>query len=219
MRAISVLFITCVCAGQQAPNSERIRAAMQASIEAQRASVRTQQQKSMPSTTVAASADSFFTVPWASAVPVVSLPAPPGECDAIAEPQLANLINDAATREQMKPAILRAVIERESAGKPCAVSAKGAQGLMQLMPATAAQFNVDDPFDPKQNVDAGTKLLKQLLSKYGNDLSLALGAYNAGSGRVDKDGSVPEIPETQSYVTDILERVKALESLQQRRVE
>ena len=75
---------------------------------------------------------------------------------------------------------------------------------MQLMPATADQFGVSDPFDPKQNVEAGTKLLKQLLAKYGGDVSLTLSAYNAGSGRVDRDGGVPQIPETQKYVTDIL---------------
>lgn len=74
---------------------------------------------------------------------------------------------------------------------------------MQLMPATAEQFGVTDPFDPRQSVEAGTKLLKQLLTKYNNDISLTLAAYNAGEGRVDKDGAVPQIPETQNYVTTI----------------
>ncbi len=72
------------------------------------------------------------------------------------------------------------------------------------MPATAETLQVADPFDPKQNVDAGTKFLKQLLTKYSGDVALALGAYNAGSGRVDKDGVVPDIPETKSYVANIL---------------
>ena len=70
------------------------------------------------------------------------------------------------------------------------------------------------PFDPKQNVDAGTRFLKQMLSRYGNDLALALGAYNAGPARVDRDGPLPDIPETQSYVSDILTRVKALQTIQ-----
>ena len=74
---------------------------------------------------------------------------------------------------------------------------------MQLMPATSEQFGVKNPFDPRQNVEAGTKLLKQLLTKYKDDISLALAAYNAGEGRVDRDGGVPQIPETQNYVNDI----------------
>jgi soluble lytic murein transglycosylase-like protein len=78
---------------------------------------------------------------------------------------------------------------------------------MQLMPATAEEFNVDDPFDPKQNVDAGAKLLKSLLERYKNDPALALGAYNAGPDRVDQAGGVPRIPETADYVTAILEKL------------
>ena len=74
---------------------------------------------------------------------------------------------------------------------------------MQLMPATSEQLGVKDPFDPRQSVEAGTKLLKQLLTKYNNDVSLALAAYNAGEERVDRDGGVPQIPETQNYVNDI----------------
>jgi len=76
------------------------------------------------------------------------------------------------------------------------------------MPSTASQFSVSDAFDPKQNIDAGTKLLKLLLMKYAGDVSLALGAYNAGPGRVDKEGGVPQIEETQSYVAEILGKLK-----------
>ena len=75
--------------------------------------------------------------------------------------------------------------------------AKGGQGLMQLMPATQDQFNVTDPFNPMTSLDAGTKLLKQLLERYHGDLSLALSAYNAGAATVDKAGGIPQIPETQ----------------------
>jgi soluble lytic murein transglycosylase-like protein len=78
---------------------------------------------------------------------------------------------------------------------------------MQLMPATAEEYDVDDPFDPQQNVQAGARLLKSLLARYNNDPALALGAYNAGSGRVDREGGVPPIPETTDYVAKILEKL------------
>ena len=78
---------------------------------------------------------------------------------------------------------------------------------MQLMPATQAQLDVRDPFDPQESLSAGAKLLKQLLDRYHGDLALALSAYNAGVGRVDRTFSVPEIPETKDYVTDILGRL------------
>jgi soluble lytic murein transglycosylase-like protein len=120
---------------------------------------------------------------------------------------LSALIDQNATKEGVKPELIRAVIEKESANRPCAISPKGAQGLMQLMPDTAQQFAVADPFDPKQNVEAGTKLLKQLLTKYNGDVSLALSAYNAGSGRVDQEGGIPQIRETINYVADILAKL------------
>ena len=78
---------------------------------------------------------------------------------------------------------------------------------MQLMPITQSQFAVANPFDVKENIDAGTKLLKQLLDRYGGDLAKALSAYNAGAGRVDKSGAVPDIPETRNYVLSILEEL------------
>src|SRR5205085_361018 len=94
---------------------------------------------------------------------------------------------------------------QESGSRPCAVSAKGAQGLMQLMPATSQQFGVADPFDARQNIQAGAKFLKQLLTRYGGDVTKALAAYNAGPGRVDQaGGAVPGIPETIHYVSSIL---------------
>jgi len=82
---------------------------------------------------------------------------------------------------------------------------------MQLMPATAEQFNVQDPLDPKQNVEAGAQLLKLLLGRYDNNLTLALSAYNAGSGRVDQEGGIPPIPETLNYVADILRKLRPTE--------
>jgi hypothetical protein len=144
-------------------------------------------------------AASFFTVPWVETpVPFSSPP-----CDPLPAADLDKLVEQNSQQEGVKAELIRAVIAQESGARPCAVSWKGAQGMMQLMPATSEQFGVKDPFDPKQNVEAGTKLLKQLLTKYNNDVSLALAAYNAGEGRVDKDGGVPQIPETQNYVNDI----------------
>ncbi len=149
-------------------------------------------------------AASFFTVPWVeSPVPFSSPP-----CDPMPQTELDKLVEENAQQQGVKPELIRAVIAQESGGRPCAVSWKGAQGIMQLMPATSEQFGVKDPFDPRQNVEGGTKLLKQLLTKYNNDVSLALAAYNAGEGRVDREGGVPQIPETQNYVSDIQSKLQ-----------
>jgi soluble lytic murein transglycosylase-like protein len=147
--------------------------------------------------------DSFFTVPWIDSV--AGRLAPP--CDPMAKPELDQLIEQSAKQQGVKSELIRAVINQESGSRPCAVSSKGAQGLMQLMPGTAEQLSVADPFNAKQNVEGGTKLLKQLLAKYNGDVALTLAAYNAGSGRVDRDGGVPAIPETMSYVTSILAKL------------
>ena len=117
---------------------------------------------------------------------------------------MSSYIQQAADREGLSPDLLRAVINKESSYRPCAVSPKGAMGLMQLMPGTADSLNVRNPFDAKENINGGSRLLRSLLDRYGNDLSLALGAYNAGSGAVDRWGGVPAYPETQRYVADIL---------------
>src|SRR5580658_3546007 len=144
-------------------------------------------------------AASFFTVPWVETpVPFSSPP-----CDPMPAADLDKLVEQNSQQEGVKAELIRGVIAQESGARPCAVSWKGAQGLMQLMPATSEQFGVKDPFDPRQNVEAGTKLLKILMTKYKDDVSLALAAYNAGEGRVDRDGGVPQIPETQNYVNDI----------------
>jgi soluble lytic murein transglycosylase-like protein len=205
MRSVqAVLAVVCLstaATAQSQPNAqEAATAAMKASVEKQRASVLIQVNSVIGKTAPAGS--SFFTAPWVGSSPANAI-APPA-CDAMAAPELDQLIDQNSKTHGVKPELIRAVISQESANRPCAVSIKGAQGLMQLMPATAEQFGVSDPFDPKQNVEAGTKLLKQLLAKYGGDVSLTLSAYNAGSGRVDRDGGVPQIPETQKYVTDIL---------------
>lgn len=109
----------------------------------------------------------------------------------------------AAARHNVDPNLVRAVVKVESNFNSNAVSRKGAMGLMQLMPQTARQLNVKNPFDPDQNVDAGVRHLKQLLENYGGDVNLTLAAYNAGSGAVARSSGVPRFAETQNYVRRI----------------
>jgi hypothetical protein len=111
-----------------------------------------------------------------------------------------SLVREAAERHNVDPALVRAVIETESNWNPAAVSRKGATGLMQLIPTTAQRFGANDAFDPKQNVDAGVHYLKTLLERYNGNLDLALAAYNAGEGAVDRAHGVPSFRETRSYV-------------------
>jgi len=125
-------------------------------------------------------------------------------CNPPGIPIYDGLIDKHAKQAGLSAALLRAVIRKESAFNPCAMSRAGAKGLMQLMPETAEMMEVADPFDPEQNLRGGSRFLKMLLDRYGGDLSLALGAYNAGPSRVDKLGRVPAIPETQDYVKTIL---------------
>nr|WP_320827219.1 lytic transglycosylase domain-containing protein [Reinekea sp.] len=114
-------------------------------------------------------------------------------------------IRNAAYLYDMDSALIKAVIAQESAFKIDAQSHKGAMGLMQLMPGTAAQYQVRDILDPKQNIYAGTQHLRYLLQRY-SDLSMALAAYNAGEGAVAKYQGIPPYRETQNYVTQVLGR-------------
>jgi len=116
----------------------------------------------------------------------------------------AQLIRAAAQKHGVDEELISSVITAESAFNPRAVSRKQARGLMQLMPATASRLAVSDAFDPAQNVDAGTRYLKLLLEKYGQDLTLALAAYNAGPDRVAQYGGVPPFSETRAYVRRVL---------------
>jgi soluble lytic murein transglycosylase-like protein len=117
----------------------------------------------------------------------------------------AGLIDQTAKRLALQPALLRAVIAIESAFDAHAVSRAGAQGLMQLHPATAKRYGVGDAFDPEQNVHAGARYLSDLLRRYGNDLELALAAYNAGEDAVDRHGRhIPPYRETREYVPAVL---------------
>jgi hypothetical protein len=114
------------------------------------------------------------------------------------------LVRRTAVQFDVEPELIDAVIRQESAYNPYAVSHKGAKGLMQLMPATAERFGVKDVFDPAENVQGGVKYLRQLLDRYDGDRRLALAAYNAGEGAVDRFGGVPPYAETQDYVERIV---------------
>ena len=195
-------------------------AGVQASIDKQRASVAKGLAASIgKQASTTAPAASFFNLPrLAPAPPPLIAPEPTMReatlpdviCDPVPEASIAPILLDAAQREGLEPRLLTAVIQQESAFRPCAVSQKGAQGLMQLMPDTSTEFGVKDPFDPKQNVDAGAKYLKELIGRYSGNLAVALGAYNAGPAKVDEAGGVvPPIPETTDYVSQILSRLAA----------
>jgi soluble lytic murein transglycosylase-like protein len=182
-------------AGRQAS----ARARMEAAIARQKQTVKRQLGRAQTGD------DSFFTVPWQQPLAPVAGPAGAPHCPALPAGDVDRLVSEAAKREDLPADLLRSVMAQESGFYPCAVSSKGAQGLMQLMPDTAAQLGVKDPFDPVENVASGAKLLKSLLQRYGGNVQAALGAYNAGPGRVDAaGGGVPPILETVQYVQRIL---------------
>ena len=122
----------------------------------------------------------------------------------------AEIIDAVSVRHGVPSALVYALIEVESAYRPAARSPKGAMGLMQLMPATAKQYALTDPFDPMANIEAGTRHLRSLLDRY--DVDSALAAYNAGEGPVRKFGGVPPYPETRRYVAKIRELVDAAQN-------
>ena len=117
--------------------------------------------------------------------------------------RLDRIVREAAERHQVDPALVKAVISTESGWNPQAVSRKGAVGLMQLIPETAQRFGVGNPYDPAQNVEAGTTYLKTLLDRYDGDLNKSLAAYNAGEHAVDRSGGVPAFRETRQYVQKV----------------
>jgi soluble lytic murein transglycosylase-like protein len=125
--------------------------------------------------------------------------------------QYDSIIEHAAVSSALEPNLLRAVIVVESGFNSHAVSKRGAVGLMQLMPATATRFGVSNPYDPRQNVHAGARYLKFLIDRFGQDIRLALAAYNAGEEAVDRNGGqIPPFYETQLYVPRVLKIYKML---------
>ncbi len=172
----------------------------QSSIEKQRAAIAIQREAVRKQSEMAAQ--------WQGPLRPPEIDAPVPDCPPVADAEVTPLIETAAKQHRVEPKLIRGVIEQESAFHACAVSAKGAMGLMQLMPATVEQFKVDDVFDPKQNIEAGAAFLRQLLDKYKGDLKLVLAAYNAGTATVDKTGTIPDIKETQDYVEGIMKKIK-----------
>jgi hypothetical protein len=140
----------------------------------------------------------------APSAPAASPEAPAGPILPAKSP-IESLIAAAASRHLIDPDFIASVVKAESGFIPTAVSPKGALGLMQLMPRTAASLGVENVLDPAANVEGGTKYLRQLLDQYNGDALKALAAYNAGPQRVDQYGGVPPFPETRAYITRIIE--------------
>ncbi len=129
------------------------------------------------------------------------LPYAPHALDSL---QIGTLVNEAALSTGAPPGLVRAVLMAESSGDPSAISLAGAEGLMQLMPGTAAGCGISDAFDPSANVQCGAAYLKRMLERYHGNMTLAVAAYNAGPGAVDKYHGVPPYPETQAYVARVI---------------
>jgi hypothetical protein len=142
--------------------------------------------------------------PGPAAVPAAPVTAPVPSAALQPRLNIPDAVSQASERYRLDPDLLNSVIRAESGFNPHAVSRKGAQGLMQLMPETASKLGVPNAFDPGANVDGGTRYLRELLERYNFDLVKALAAYNAGPKRVEQYGGVPPYYETRAYVASIV---------------
>jgi soluble lytic murein transglycosylase-like protein len=142
----------------------------------------------------------------------VEVPAVPAALPAASSepsgPGINAMVESIAAQHALPPQLIHSVIKVESNYNPNAVSSKGAQGLMQLIPATARRFGVSDVFNPVENIQGGAKYLKYLLDLFNNDYRLALAAYNAGEAAVAKYGDVPPYPETRNYLVQVGKRLE-----------
>jgi len=159
----------------------------------------------VPADSIAGFEADDYVPPPVPPAPAPAAPAPAAPAPRVPEPK--ELLRDAAKRYALPQNFVESVAKVESALKPNAVSAKGAIGVMQLMPATARSLEAD-PTNTEQNIDAGTRLLRELLVKYDGDVVKALAAYNAGPGAVDKYQGLPPYPETQTYVDKVITNYK-----------
>ena len=190
------LVAATICQGQNAAELQRASVGKQmSSIQKQRETVKPQRPEPLQ--------------PIPPMIAPIEAPRPPA-CPPMDATELNRMIEGAAAAGQVEPEIVREVARQESAFRPCAVSPKGAEGLMQLMPATQAMLGVENPYDPEESLWAGAKLLKTLLTRYEGNVALALSAYNAGPARVDAADGVPAIAETQNYVASILGRLSSI---------
>ncbi|HEV3086215.1 MAG TPA: lytic transglycosylase domain-containing protein [Candidatus Elarobacter sp.] len=132
----------------------------------------------------------------------------PGGVHSMDRARLDAIVRTYSTANSVDPKLVASVIDAESHGDPSAVSRVGAQGLMQLMPGTAAMYRVANPFDPYQNVDGGTRYLHDLVRRYKGNVRLAVAAYNAGPGAVDAAHGVPPYAETRAYVDRVVAGIR-----------
>jgi soluble lytic murein transglycosylase-like protein len=165
------------------------------------------------------SADDFIDVPSAQ-ISAIESEEPTLQAPAVlpALPAVPQLIDAASGKHLIDAEFIRSVIRAESGFNPKAVSPKGAQGLMQLMPQTAQKLGVADSFDPRSNIDAGTRYLRDLLVQYHGDAAKALAAYNAGPQRVTQYGGIPPYQETRAYVRRVINDYNRAKKSQQKRV-
>ena len=159
-------------------------------------------------------AESFIDVPASEVVaveaipPQLQAPARPGSSGKAAAPDVHALLATAGTAHNIDVELLASIVHAESSGHTQAVSRTGAQGLMQLMPGTAKSVGVADAFQPDQNINGGATYLDWLLTRYRDNLSLALAAYNAGPGAVDRFHGIPPFRETRAYVVRVMTEFK-----------